>query len=227
MVFFNKIWCNTLVSNTRRVGVAVFGLVFGLLALGALLREIVARSAQGSFDALDFCSRFTHQSTLFAGIVLLACSYYAWHGKESTKLDWFHGAATLYMILTGVVYNLLLNDASPAFIWDDHIMHKVTPIVMFLSWFVVNRPSSRILYDGDWSASMWLVYPLGFAVYSQLYGRFIRPDDYLYSFLDSANGQGLHVAGMVALLTGACAIVALVMVKMPLRIVPSTRRALV
>ena len=202
-------------SNKNRVGVVAFQALLGLLALGALISEVIARTVQGTFDPLDFCSRFTHQSTLLAAIALLTGSYYTWKGKESAVLDWFRGGATIYSILAGSVYYLLLNNGSPAIWINDHITHGVTPVAMALTWFVLNRPSTEIPYEGHWSASMWLVYPVSFAVYAWIYGTFIRPGDYLYGFLDLADAR--YALSMVVALTAIVAVAAYGMIRLPTR----------
>ena len=197
IAFFIILWFNIHMSNTKRWGLVGFEAFFGLLALFSLVSENIGSAVRGGYDPLNLWSHFTYQSNLIAVIALLTSSYYLWKHKESTKLDWFRGAATLYMIITGVVYATLLNNGNPVFWFNDPITHIVIPIAITVAWFV-HQPSQRIEREGSWGTDMWLAYPLAFAAYTQLYGHFIHPGDFVYGFLDPTGGNELHVVGMIA-----------------------------
>ena len=197
-----------------RIGlVAIFEGFFGLLGLYALAQEVIVRWQRGELDLVNLWSHFTYQSTLIAVVALLASTITIWRGVESKSIDLLRGAATLYMIVTGIVYAVLLNDADPAVMFDHHVMHQIIPVFMVVSWFLWHRPSWRIPYA---TATTWLIYPLVYAVYVlAIYGNVTG--DYIYSFLDPANGAELSVLKMIVILTLAAAVVAWVMVHLPLR----------
>lgn len=184
----------------------------GLLGAYALAQENIVRWDRGDLDLLNLWSHFTYQSNLIAVIALLTSTFAIWRGFESRRIDLLRGAATLYMIVTGVVYITLVNNADPAVMHDHYIMHYVMPVGMVLLW-LWHRPAWRIPYE---SAVFWLVYPIAYTVYVQLYGRFVSDGDYLYDILDPTTG-GRAVLVTVFGLTFAAAIIAWGMVNLPLR----------
>lgn len=203
-------------SFKKVIGVALFEGFFGLVAILSLVIENVGSAVRGGYDPLNLWSHFTYQSSLIAAIVLLTSSYYVWNEKESTRLDWFRGTATLYMIITGLVYALLLNNANPVYAMTDTITHRILPVVMVVAW-LVHQPSMHIPREGWLGSDLWLAYPLVFAAYTQIYGRFIEPGNYIYGFLDPTGGNELHVLGMVVGLTAAAWLVSQLLILLPQR----------
>ncbi len=199
--------------KTRMGWVAIFEGFFGLLGLYALAQEVIVRWQRDELDLVNLWSHFTYQSTLTAVVALLASTITIWKGVESRSIDLLRGAATLYMIVTGVVYAVLLNNADPAVMFDHHVMHQVIPIFMVVSWFWWHRPAWRIPYA---TTTTWLIYPLVYAVYVlAIYGNVTG--DYIYSFLDPADGEELSVLRMIVLLTLAAAVASWIMAHLPLR----------
>lgn len=170
-------------SNTKRV--AVTEGLFGAVGLYALMQEVTVRWHEGTYDAVDLWSHFTYQSNLIAVIALLASTFAFWIGvtRETEKyLDYVRGAATLYMIITGVVYALLVNNADPAVMVDHYIMHYIMPLAMVVCW-LAHPPVERLDYS---KAVLWLAYPLCYVAYVQIEGRVTG--DYFYEFLNPTEG---------------------------------------
>ena len=194
-------------STTKRVVVGVWDLFFGLLALGALATENIVRIVRGTYESGDLWNYFTYQSNFIAMIAMLTSSYAIWKGKNWLATDVLRGAATLYMVITGVVFALLVHNASPAVAIDNNIMHQVIPAAMFIGW-IIHQPATRISFA---RSLKWLIYPLAYAVYASVYGAVTGK--YFYSFLDPATNGGIEgVLLIIAALVAFGVVVAAVLV---------------
>jgi hypothetical protein len=132
------------------------------------------------FNAGNFFSFFTIESNIFAAIVFLVSAWYIHKGKRSKMLSYIRGAATLYMVITGLVYSLLLAgaDVQTPVPFVNAVLHYVFPVVVLVDW-LVDRPASKI---PDRAAMLWLVYPLLYVVYSMIRGNIVGW--YPYPFLN-------------------------------------------
>lgn len=197
--------------NKKRVGLAVYELLFGLIGLGALLLENVVRALRGTYVFADIWSYFTYQSNLIAAFALLASSYALWRGKNWKWIDPLRGAATLYMIITGLVFALLVHNASPAVAIDNHIMHQLMPVVMVVGW-LIHQPTTRISFD---RTLKWLFYPWVYAGFALVHGTLTG--EYFYNFLDPTGGGFRPVVVTIGALTLFAAFVAFMMIRLPRR----------
>ncbi|WP_431677817.1 Pr6Pr family membrane protein [Kitasatospora sp. KL5] len=120
------------------------------------------------------------------------------------------GAATLYIVITGLVSHILLQHGEnplPGLMsgperlqhWSSFFLHYVTPVLVVGDWlFLKPRNASR------WKdLPLWLSFPLGYALVTEaraiLFPSF--PLKYPYFFLDpNPEGYG-WVAGQIAQLT--------------------------
>lgn len=186
--------------------VAVPELIVGLIGAFALAQEVLVRQNEGTYDWFDLWSHFTYQSNLFAVVVLLLTGTFTlWKGGTGKTLNYLRGAATLYMILTGVVYSLLVNNADPAVMIDHYIMHYFMPVAMVILWMM--HPPEHAFADG--SEQLWLIYPLAYAGYVQVEGA--MTDSYFYEFLNPYATGVMNVGFTILGLLVACSIVTRVM----------------
>ncbi|WP_327100210.1 Pr6Pr family membrane protein [Nocardia vinacea] len=78
------------------------------------------------------------------------------------------GAATLYLLITGVVYAVLLAkvDVMLTDRWINDILHRILPIVMVLNWILVpvTLGISHALIGG------WLIYPVVYGAHTLIRG---------------------------------------------------------
>lgn len=172
----------------------------------------------------NFFSYFTILSNLLAAIVLVIAALWALRARRSaspgsTSIEpaWL---ATLllcvstYMIVTGIVYNLLLRSISIAGIsdvWTNESLHVVIPL--FLLADVLFAPGRRAL---PWSAMLAaVVVPVVWAVYTLVRANFItgpatgNPWWYPYPFLDPHLVPGGYL-GVSAYIVGIAAAIILV-----------------
>ncbi len=185
---------------------AIYEGLFGLVAFGALAIENIVRSARGINVLTDIWYYFTYQSAAVVVIALLASSYSYWTRKNWAWLDPFRGAATLYSVITGVVFAVLVHDASPAYMIDHHILHQLMPVVMVVGW-LFHQPSVRITLD---RTLKWLYYPWAYAAFALVCGAV--GGVYPYDFLNPTDSGYRPVFITIAVLTLFAMVVSWVMV---------------
>ncbi len=107
-----------------------------------------------------------------------------------------HGAVLLYILITGLVYNLLLagNTQSQGFdLLVLNINHGVTPLLFLLDWLTNRKPGKY-----PWKyLGFWLIYPLLYAVYGSIEG--LLTGSFRYFFLDFANRNPPVYAAQLAM----------------------------
>lgn len=179
----------------------VYKLGFGLLALSAIITEMATLLSEGVFDAANLFSYFTIQSNIIAIIILIFGALLAFAGKKSQRFEFFRGAGTFYMAVTGIVFAAMLSGLEgvrlTAVPWDNIVLHYIIPIVMVLDW-VIDPPKRRIAFS---RALLWLIYPLAYFAYSLIRGAIVNW--YPYPFLNPVNGgydTVLTLAGLITII---------------------------
>jgi hypothetical protein len=171
------------------VGYKVF---FSLLGLGAIVTELAVLWASNKLVPGNFFSFFTIESNIIAFVVFLASAFFVFAKRKSTKLDFFRGAATFYMVVTGIVFSVLLSGIEgvelTAVPWDNVVLHYIIPIAIAFDW-IIDPPARRISFK---KGLLWLLFPLTYLVYSLIRGPIAG--FYPYPFLDPANGGYGQVA---------------------------------
>ncbi|MGM7699885.1 Pr6Pr family membrane protein [Microbacterium sp. A84] len=174
--------------------------------------------------AANFLSFFTIESNLLAVIVLSIGAIWAWTSgrKEEREPGWFAVLLTCvstYMIVTGIVYNLLLRNVElPQGVtvpWSNEVLHVVIPL--FLLADVLFAPKRRAL---PWSAvAITAIFPVVWAGYTLLRANvIIAPATgdawwYPYPFLDphlvpgGYLGVAGYIVGIAAAIVGVAALV--------------------
>lgn len=160
---------------------------------------------------VEFWIYFTVQSNLFltAFFATLLVRTLRGGSGEGASLAAVKGAMTLYILITGTVFNLLLaNPASPFYqqqkeshyTWDSVLLHVVTPLMALLDWLVFGpRGALRPRH-----AALWLAYPLAYLVFALVRGAVVTSGTrYPYPFLDVAgSGYGQVSVNCLALASG-------------------------
>lgn len=166
----------------------------------------------------NFFSFFTIESNVFTVIVVLIGAALLVTRKRDDP-QWFtavRGSVVTYMVVTGIVYNLLLRNVplpqGTTLEWSNEILHVVAPVWMLLDWLFAPGRSPL-----NWKA-IWgiIVFPLVWVVYTLIRSPFTpneltgEPYWYPYPFLNpnlSQNGY-LSVAFYVILIAVVIAITA-------------------
>ncbi len=152
----------------------------------------------------NFFSFFTVLSNVAAAIVLLWAAAVTLrngrkpesHTRESAALGVALAAVTTFMIITGVVYNVLLRgvelpQGSEPVPWSNEVLHLVAPLFMLLDLLLV-RSRRRLTWSALWAV---LAFPVAWATYTLVRGPLVtnpataQPYWYPYPFLDP-NGPG-------------------------------------
>ena len=138
---------------------------------------------------LNFFSYFTILSNASATVVLAYGGVALLVGRRGVP-DGVRGAVTAYMVVTGIIYAVILQqqEAGQIAVWIDDVVHRVMPVAIFLDW-LVTPPLGRQRYS---ILRYWLLFPLAFAAYSLIRGHFANW--YPYPFLNPGPRGYAHVA---------------------------------
>jgi hypothetical protein len=179
-----------------------YKILFGLLGLSAVVTEIVVLMHRGTFVPANFFSFFTIQSNVFASVIILGGATMLLRGKRHDSYDLWRGAATLYMVVTGIIFALLLSGldagALTAVPWDNTVLHYIMPIAVFADW-LMDAPKRSIVFR---QALLWLLYPIAYLAYTLIRGHVVAW--YPYPFLN------IHEKGYIAVLSVGVGIAAVV-----------------
>lgn len=125
----------------------------------------------------DFFSYFTIQSNVIAVVVLMGGAVI---DPQGPRWAYVRGAATLYITITGLVYNTLLLHLAVGVPtpWVNDVVHRTVPALMLLDWIVFSPWAQTHIV----AALGWLAYPVAYVAYTLLRGPDV--DWYPYPFLD-------------------------------------------
>jgi hypothetical protein len=167
---------------------------------------------------VNFFSFFTILSNVGAIFVMLIGAYLlvTRKGADPAWFTLFRASVATYMIVTGIVYNLLLRGIElpqgQTLEWSNEILHVAVPIAMLLDWlFTPGR--SAIEWNQLWKI---LVFPLVWVAYTMIRGPFTPSEQlgtsywYPYPFLnpfESHNGY-FSVAFYIILIAACIGLVA-------------------
>ncbi|MFE3443408.1 Pr6Pr family membrane protein [Nocardia sp. NPDC059180] len=187
--------------------IRVLRLAFGVLGVVALAWIPIRNLGESDFSTVNYFSYFTIQSNVLGVVVLLIGALV---DPNDHRWQVVRGASTLYLLITGVVYAVLLADIDVMLTdrWINDVLHRLLPLVMMLDWVLV--PVSLGL-TGRLLGAL-LIYPAVYGAYSLIRGPIV--DWYPYPFLDPREqGYVSLVIGLVVLAGGfallAVAVVAL------------------
>jgi hypothetical protein len=175
---------------------------FGAMALVAVGVQLVTTIQDGN-SAVNFFSFFTIESNLLAAAVLLVVGFGALAGVRARRTFAFiRGAATLYMVITGIVFALLLAGLEQRLQvtvpWINIVLHYIMPVVMLVDWLLF-PPKFRFSFVQTLG---WLIFPLLYLVYTLIRGSLVNW--YPYPFLDASQIGWMSVSVMsVAIAIGA------------------------
>lgn len=175
---------------------------FGLLALSSIIIEIVVLKNEGLLNVGNLFSFFTIQSNIFAALFLI---YFGITNNQSAKLSIVRGAVTLYMLMTGVIFAVLLsgleNVRLTAVPWDNLVLHYIMPFVLVCDW-LLDPPKSKIPLK---AIGLWALFPIVYVVYTLIRGSIVSW--YPYPFLNPSTSSYLQV-GIISLIIAMFVILA-------------------
>lgn len=140
---------------------------------------------------------FTVQSNILLAVVF-AWSAWASFTDRGHLPGWLKGGATLFISITGLVFNFVLADIpetpqadgapSPAMELATWLLHTATPLLAVLDWLFFDEHRRFGLRH----AAAWLAYPAAYFVFALARGAITdSPERYPYPFIDlDALGAG-------------------------------------
>lgn len=168
-------------------------IIMALITAFAIVVQVLFSLHLRGASLVNLLSFFTIESNIFAAVVFAVAGFTALRGLRYPQLAMWRGAATVYMVTTGITYVTLLsgNEAGvdSTIPWVNLTLHYVMPLIVALDWILapssLERPYMQILVR-------WLAFPFGYLIYSLLRGAAINW--YPYPFLDPRHGSYLSVA---------------------------------
>ncbi|MFZ7087030.1 Pr6Pr family membrane protein [Curtobacterium sp. RRHDQ10] len=181
--------------NVLRLAMAIAIMV----AIAAQLRSVLTA---GTFVVWNFFGYFTIQSNIIAFVALLVAVVVGIRRRRRSGTDWtvqLRAAATVYMGVTGLVYNTLLvggsTDIAFDLQWSNDVLHKIGPVYMIVDWLLFSD-RGRLAMSRIW---VFLVYPVVWTVVVLVRGA---TDGWVpYPFLSPSQGYGvvaLYCIGIAA-----------------------------
>ena len=182
--------------------------------VGQLIVSVAFWQANGvqhlGISVWNFFSFFTIQSNVLTIVAFAVGAVFLLRtrGVEPPRWTTFRACVATYMIVTGIVYNLLLRNiplGGISDVWTNETLHVVIPLVMLAD--VLFAPRRRAL---GWSTVVIAaIFPVVWAVYTLIRANFIigpatgNPWWYPYPFLDPhlTPGGYLGVAGYIVGIT--------------------------
>lgn len=171
---------------------AVARIGFGVLGLIAIIAQLLT-SIELDRSISNFFSFFTIQSNILVALLLLVVGICNIKGI-TRNIASLRGALTLYIAMTGIIYFLLLSGNEAALQttipWVNAVLHYIIPVVAILDW-ILFPPVHNVSFR---QASIWLIYPVVYVVYSLIRGAFT--EWYPYPFLNPIATGWPNIVGM-------------------------------
>lgn len=173
---------------------------FSLLGLSAIVTEMATLVERGSFNPTNFFSYFTIETNIFVAITLLLSAIAVAAGKNS-KLDALRGAVTVYILIVGIGFSVLLAGIEgmvlTAVPWDNTVLHYILPIAVLVD-FLIDRPKRKLSFR---KSLAWLLFPLAYLLYSLIRGHITGwyPYPFLNPNLDGYQAVTFTAAGLLLL----------------------------
>lgn len=175
---------------------AIGRIALGVSVIAVLVYAYALRIVVGDANPFDYFGYFTNQTSLIAALVLIASGVLAALGRPVPAwLAVLRGVVTAYLIVVGVIYNVLVPGTGSAPPWVSALLHVVFPVLVALDWlFLGDR--ARLPWRRLW---VLLPYPLIWLVVVLVRGA---TDGWVpYGFLLPERGLGslvLHILGLLA-----------------------------
>jgi len=156
--------------------------------------------------------KFTIQSNVIMALVFLWAGWALLAGRKLPPA-WIEGAAVLYLVITGVIYNFVLQDdrVFPQILFgltNSELHHVVTPIGAFAVWLLF-APHRGI----KWRFTViWLTYMVVYLAVFLTRGIVVDGAGFPYPFMDLELHGWRGLAENFALFFGAFAIMGAVIV---------------
>ncbi|PSR62204.1 hypothetical protein C8258_25200 [Nocardia sp. MDA0666] len=179
------------------IWIRILRIAVGVLGIVALLWIPIRAHGSPAFSLGNYLGYFTIHSNIAGVLVLLGGGLL---DPAARRWQVVRGAATLYLLITAVIYAVLLANIDVMLTdkWINDTLHRVLPIVVVADWILV---SARLRVSAALIGG-WLSYPILYCGYSLIRGEIV--DWYPYPFLDP------RVQGYPSLLIGVVMLAAVI-----------------
>ena len=184
---------------------AYIRIFFSLLVFAAITIQL-SDSINAGRSVINFFSFFTIQSNIIAAFVLLTVGVGTLAGyKSKPQFAFIRGGATLYMVMTGIIFALLLaglqQSLQTTIPWVNAVLHYIMPVVMLVDWLLY-PPKFRFPFR---HTAFWLIFPLTYLAYSLIRGELTAW--YPYPFINPLqNGWASVIVMCIIISLGTVAI---------------------
>ena len=160
---------------------------FRLCTVATVIAGVVLTAA-GPATVTGLLPYFTIQSNLAYGIYAAWAARRAWRGDVLTAAA-IKGAVTLYVVITGLVYHLVLTNSASGFAVapiqrqlpeaiGNHLLHTVVPFLAVGDWLLFDVRGRYRWRHALW----WLAFPLGYLGFALVRGLIVHR--YPYPFIN-------------------------------------------
>ena len=188
-------------SSMKTAAILRFATAAAMLA--SVVWQITSRVANNVFRPWEYFSYFTIQTSLIAIVTLGVAGWFAWTGKNETRvLNVVRLSTVTFPVVVTLVYNLLLRGLPDAaadgdYVWPvlpNEILHVWAAIFMLIDWMLSSRRINLRVRTIFWV----LVFPLAWLVYSIARGLMV--DWWPYWFINPNEPAG--ITGMLTYIVG-------------------------
>jgi hypothetical protein len=132
-----------------------------ILIVAAVVIALIAVETTSRSGVLWRLITFTYQANV------LAAAYYSWslYSARGDDRAGVRGAVVLYVVVAGIIWNLLLTDYSMGYTPANILLHIVVPVLVTVDWLVVGRGQRTICW---WQPLVWLIYPAAYVLLAVL-----------------------------------------------------------
>lgn len=132
-----------------------------VLIVGAVLTALIAVEITSRSGVTWRLITFTYQANV------LAAAYYSWSlfSARADDRGGIRGAVVLYVVVAGIIWNLLLTDYSMGYTPANILLHIVVPALVTVDWLVIGRGQRTIRW---WQPLVWLIYPAAYVMLALL-----------------------------------------------------------
>ncbi len=162
--------------------------IIGLAGLTAIIATFLDTASRATINPFNFFGYFTMQSNVIFMIAMLASAVAILAGRaQSPLLILLRACATTYIVIVGIVYNVLLAglEGGVTLQWANWVLHVAIPIYAALDWVLfADRPALGWKRFG-----LIVIYPIVWVIIVLIRGA---TDGWVpYPFLDPAQGYGV------------------------------------
>ena len=171
----------------NRLAAIIFRFVFAALGLVAVGVQLFAVTVPKGHSFVNFFSYFTNLSNIVIGVIFIVSAIRLIARRTPTTASVaIRGAAVVYIIFVGLVFNTLLRntDLGDLIPWVNAVVHFIIPLAGLADWLLW-PPRLRLPFRVTF---LWMIFPAAYSAYSLIRGAITG--FYPYPFFNPAQSGG-------------------------------------